>query len=269
MTTTTATPVEAVESARPSRSSWWIPAAQVILWGVLLGMWQAVASLSPAAETLVGSPAMVAEQIISWVGDPQFWSDVAVTVQNAAIGFVGGVSAACLCVALSWPFALVRRFLSPFLVIANAIPRIALAPLFILWFGIGTTSAALFVASLIFLIVYLNVFNGLSSIDPVYAQNARVLGAGRVGLATSVYIPAVTGWLMTSLRLAAVWAVLGAAVAEYLAGSIGLGSYLSRGNILGRPELLVSAAVVIALISLAADKSLSVLERRFTQWRLF
>ncbi|WP_280399757.1 ABC transporter permease [Nocardia carnea] len=231
--------------------------------------WQAVVSLSPAAEPLIGSPAMVAEQILSWVADAQFWSDVVVTLTNAAIGFVVGVSAACLCVALSWPFALVRRFLSPFLVVANAIPRIALAPLFILWFGIGTTSAALFVASLIFLIVYLNVFNGLSTIDPVYAENARILGAGGSALATSVYIPAVTGWLMTSLRLAAIWAVLGAAVAEYLAGSVGLGSYLSRGNILGMPELLVSAAVVIALISLAADKGLSVLERRYTQWRLF
>jgi NitT/TauT family transport system permease protein len=251
--------------ARPLR----LLGAQLVLWGLLLGGWQLAADQVAGVETLTGSPVLVAEQLRAFVGDPLFWRDTGITVRSAAFGFALGVSAACLSVALTWPFALVRRFLAPFLVIANAVPRIALAPLFILWFGIGTTSAAVFVASLIFLIVYLNVFSGLSSIDTVYVQNARVLGAGRTWLARSVYVPAVTGWLMTSLRLAVVWAVLGAALAEYLGGSRGLGSYLTRGNILGDPALLVGAATVIAVISLIADRVLALVERRFTQWRLF
>ncbi|UOY03191.1 ABC transporter permease [Blastococcus sp. PRF04-17] len=243
--------------------------AQVLLWGGLIGLWQLAANRVPVVETITGSPVLVTRQLGLFVTDPLFWQDVGITVRSAAVGFAFGVSSACLSVALTWPFALVRRFIAPFLVIANAVPRIALAPLFILWFGIGTTSAAVFVASLIFLIVYLNVFSGLSSIDTVYVHNAKVLGAGRGWLARSVYVPAVTGWLMTSLRLAVVWAVLGAALAEYLGGSQGLGSYLTRGNILGDPALLVGAATVIAVISLLADRALAHVERRFTQWRLF
>ncbi len=252
-----------------SRRSWLVPIAQIALWVSLLGAWQLAAAFGTSVETLIGSPVLVFEQLVEWIPDPGFWTDVLVTLRSALLGFAIGTVAACVAVTLSWPFELVRRFLAPFLVVANAIPRIALAPLFILWFGIGTTSAAVFVSSLIFLIVYLNVFNGLSSIDPVYAQNARVLGAGAGWLASSVYVPAVAGWLVTSLRLAVIWSVLGAALAEYLAGSSGLGSYLSRGNILGEPALLVGAAIVIALISLVADRLLASIERRYSQWRLF
>lgn len=260
-------PVEASWALVPAWAK--VMLGQVVIWGLLLGVWQVGASFVAGTQTLIGSPALVAEQLSAWMSDSQFWTNVGLTVKSALIGFAAGTAAACVAVAVSWPFAIVRQFLAPFLVIANAIPRIALAPLFILWFGIGTTSSAVFVASIIFLIVYLNVFSGLSSIDIVYSQNAKVLGAGRRWLAASVYIPAVTGWLMTSLRLAIVWAVLGASLAEYLAGSTGLGSYLARGNILGQPELLVGAAVVIAIISLLADRSLALIERKYSAWRLF
>lgn len=249
----------------------WLRAAfvQVAIWGLLLGMWQFVVETAPGAESLVGSPAGVASQLADWFSDPQFGRNIVQTLVGSGIGFLLGTAAACVAIAITWPSALLREFLAPFLVLANAIPRVALAPLFILWFGIGTTSTAFFVATLIFLIVYLNVFTGLSSIDRVFVHNAKVLGANRRQLAATVYIPAVASWLVTSLRLAVVWAILGAALAEYLAGSTGLGAYLSRGNILGEPEMLVGAATVIALLSLAADRILVLLERRYTTWRLF
>lgn len=243
--------------------------AQVLIWGALILVWHLTAVTVPGMASLIGSPQKVVERLAKWAADPAFWSNAGTTVTSALTGFVAGAAAACLLVAITWPFPLMRRFLAPFLIIANAVPRVALAPLFILWFGIGTTSAAMFVTSIIFLIVYLNVFNGLSSIDTIYDQNARVLGAGRMWRATSVYVPAVMGWLMSSLRLALIWAILGAALAEYLAGSRGLGSYLARGNILGQPDLLLGAAVVIAMLSLLADRALAIIERRFTQWRLF
>ncbi|MET4538451.1 NitT/TauT family transport system permease protein [Arthrobacter bambusae] len=243
--------------------------AQVGIWGALILIWHLTAATIPGMDHLIGSPGLVLERLSQWVREAAFWSNVLTTITSALTGFLFGAAAACISVAITWPIPLMRRFLSPFLIIANAVPRVALAPLFILWFGIGTTSAAMFVTSIIFLIVYLNVYNGLSSIDAIYDQNARVLGAGRWWRATSVYIPAVMGWFMSSLRLALIWAILGAALAEYLAGSRGLGSYLARGNILGQPDMLLGAAVVIALLSLIADRLLAVVERRFTQWRLF
>jgi NitT/TauT family transport system permease protein len=243
--------------------------AQILIWGALILVWHLISVSISGMASLIGSPGMVLERLSQWVREPAFWANVGTTVNSALTGFLVGTAAACVSVALTWPIPLVRRFLAPFLIIANAVPRVALAPLFILWFGIGTTSAAMFVTSIIFLIVYLNVYNGLSSIDTIYDQNARVLGAGRLWRAGSVYIPAVMGWLMSSLRLALIWAILGAALAEYLAGSRGLGSYLARGNILGQPDMLLGAAVTIALLSLAADRLLAVVERRFSQWRLF
>jgi len=230
--------------------------------------WALIAQL-PGVATLIGTPLGSLAQLGEWVVDPAFWGNVSITVGNAIAGFFIGVIGACLFLAVTYPIRIVRRFVSPFLAILNAVPRVALAPLFIVWFGIGSGSSIAFVVSMIFLMIYINIFTGLSTIDEVYVHNAKMLGARGWQLAQSVYIPAVGTWIMSSLRLAAIWSVLGAAVAEYLAGARGLGGYLNRGGVLGEPDMLIAAAIVIAIISLIADALLSRLEKRYSRWRLF
>ncbi|GAA1996896.1 ABC transporter permease [Microbacterium pumilum] len=231
-------------------------------------IWQLIGEV-PGVATLIGTPLGTLAQLGEWVFDPEFWGNVATTVMNAFVGFLIGVIGACVFLALTYPIRLVRRFVSPFLAVLNAVPRVALAPLFIVWFGIGSGSSIAFVVAMIFLMIYINIFTGLSTIDQVYVHNAQMLGARGWQLAQSVYIPAVGTWIMSSLRLAAIWSVLGAAVAEYLAGSRGLGGYLARGGVLGEPDMLIAAAIVIAIISLIADALLSRLEKRYARWRLF
>jgi NitT/TauT family transport system permease protein len=241
---------------------------QIALVAAAIVLWQLISEL-PGVATLVGTPYGAAQQLVHWTVDPQFWGNVATTTLNALAGFLIGVIGACVCLALTWPVRIVRRFVAPYLAILNAVPRVALAPLFIVWFGIGSGSSIAFVISMIFLMIYINIFTGLSTIDEVYVQNGKMLGARGWQLAQSVYIPAVVTWIMSSLRLAAIWSVLAAAVAEYLAGARGLGGYLSRGGVLGDPNMLIAAAIVIAVISLIADALLSRLEKRFSRWRLF
>jgi NitT/TauT family transport system permease protein len=241
---------------------------QVLLVVLFMGAWHLAGSI-PGVSTLIGSPIGTVEQLGKWLPDPKFWANASGTLLNGLAGLGLGFVLACVLLLITWPFDFARRFSAPFISVLNAVPRIALAPLFIVWFGIGSGSAVAFVVAMIFLLIYINVFTGLSSIDEVYPDNARVLGARGIWLARSVYIPAVAAWLMTSLRMAAIWSILGAAVAEYLAGSRGLGGYLSRGAILGAPDMLIAAAIVIAVFSLIIDRVLQTLETRFSRWRIF
>ena len=113
----------------------------------------------------------------------------------------------------------------------NALPKIALAPLFILIFGESVSARAYFVAAGIFFITFYNVFGGIRSIDVVYLRNARVLGANRRWLVRDVYAPSIVGWVMTSLRaLTSAWALTGAVIAEYLGSVKGMGYIVATGQ---------------------------------------
>jgi NitT/TauT family transport system permease protein len=241
---------------------------QLVLWLVVLGAWQLVSGGSKTLEQSLGSPTGVLRQL----GDlarSDGWSQVLTTGRTAFYGYVLGILLAIAATAVLVPFKIVMRFLDPFLMVLNAIPRVSIAPVFIVCFGIGTKTGVVFVVSIIFLMVFMNLYAGVKSIDPTYSMNITALGGLRIALLRQVYAPAVLGWLMTSLRTSAAWALLGAALAEYLAGNGGLGYLLSQGGTLANPNLVAAAATLIALMAVASAAILGIVERRFSQWRVF
>lgn len=240
----------------------------VVPWAAVLLLWQAIGMIWPPALYLLSSPTEVASQLWTWLSGP-VWPDIGVTVRSAAIGYVLGVLAACLMIMLIMPSAFLRDFVRPFVVLLNAIPQVAIAPVYILWFGIGVKASVVFVITAIFLIVFLNLYAGIEAIDPIYAMNARSLGATPAVLIREVYVPAAFGWLMTSLKVAAAWAILGASLAEYLAGTSGLGHLMMRGSILAEARQVAAAATILALLGVLANVILGRVEARYSKWRIF
>ena len=242
--------------------------AKVLPWVAVLALWQAISLLWPPAVYLLSSPTEVTAKLVEWLSGP-VWPDVWVTLRSAAIGYVLGVLLACLMILVVMPFTFLRDFVRPFVVLLNAVPQVAIAPVYILWFGIGLKASVVFVVTAIFLIVFLNLYAGIDSIDPIYAMNARTLGAGPSMLIREVYLPAAFGWLMTSLKVAAAWAILGASLAEYLAGTSGLGHLMMQGSILAEASQVAAAATLLAVIGVIANVLLGRVEARYSKWRIF
>jgi NitT/TauT family transport system permease protein len=251
-----------------SRGSTWVHVGQVIIVVVALLAWQRVGS-QPGQNLTVSTPSATWSWAVQWIRGEQAHglSDLWATVEEAAIGWVLGVLiGAVLAVAMAaseW----LRLFAAPFLAALNALPKIAVAPLFILVFGANEKSKVYFVAAAIFFIVFYNVLAGLRSINQTYLDQIRGLGASRLGLVRDVYLPSIAGWIITGLRLTATWALTAAVLAEYLGSVQGIGYIVQLGQQSLATSQVMAGILVISIVALVVDGALVLVERRFAHWR--
>jgi NitT/TauT family transport system permease protein len=235
---------------------------------VLLG-WQAASSVSAYWKFVLSSPTEVSSLLAHWATSSERWGDLWVTVREAVFGYLLGVGGALVLVCLLLPSAWAQSFITPFVSVLNALPKIVLGPLFIVWFGIGVTGKVYFVASTVFFLAFFGLYAGLTSVDPRFVDNARALGARWSSLVRMVYVPAVLNWLIATLRLSAQWALLTAVIAESLGSTRGIGYQIALGGELLNNTLVLTGVIAIALVALIVDRVLRYLERRYSVWRLF
>jgi ABC-type nitrate/sulfonate/bicarbonate transport system permease component len=242
--------------------------ARIGLMAAFLGVWQIQGSRSQYALFAFSTPSRVAQQFGTWLGDAAWWADLGTTVQEAALGYLLGVAVAVVLVAVTAPSRLLTRYLSPFIAAFNALPKIALAPLFILLFGTSLRSKVLFVASLICFLVFYGVLAALRTIDRTLIANMRVLGASSAELVLHVYAPATLGQVIAGLRLSSAWALLAAVIAEYLGANEGLGHLIADAQQTFQTDAVLAGIIAVAVIAVALDRALVVVERRLSRWRL-
>jgi NitT/TauT family transport system permease protein len=250
---------------------------RVIVWSIqlaivaaFLALWQYFGSTSKTQKLTVGTPSDVAAWLWRWVQGEEMHGleDLRITLYEAAYGWILGVVSGIVIAVILASSKWLRAFVSPFVAMLNALPKIALAPLFILIYGQNLQSKAYFVAAGIFFITFYNVFNGLRSIEPVYLLNAKVLGANSWHLGRQVYAPSIVAWVMTSLRLTSAWALTGAVIAEYLGALTGMGAIVLSGQQNGQPEVVIGGIVAVAVVALIIDRVIVRVERRYSAWRL-
>ncbi|UWP85530.1 ABC transporter permease [Dactylosporangium fulvum] len=217
---------------------------------------------------LFGRPTEVVSLVRAWVVDATFWTDTGVTLAETATGYALGVAAAIVLIAVILPFPAVGRFLSPFIAIVNSLPKIALAPVFIVWFGISFQSKIYFIAVAMFFVVFYGVYSGLNNIDQTMVDNLSVMGASGLERVRDVYVPATAGWLISSLRVSVAWALTAAVISEYIASNQGLGHRIALGQQALDPNAVVAGMFMVAVVSLTADRLLTLIDKRFRQWRL-
>lgn len=250
--------------SRPARVRGW----QAALVLGTLGAWGLVSWRSPVLRDVVGDPASVGRQLTAWLRSGEIFYHVGVTVLEASIGFVLGV---VLGVAVGFTLTFVpflRRLFDPLIGILAVVPRLVLAPLFMVWFGLGITSKAALVSTIVFFIVYFNVEAGLRSVQGILIDRARVMGAGRAGLMREIYLPASVVWLLSSLKVSVGFAFLGAIVAEYLGASAGIGSIIATAQSLNDPNAVMAGLLVILALVMPLDHTMTRIERRSAAWRI-
>ncbi|MDE2204968.1 MAG: ABC transporter permease, partial [Burkholderiaceae bacterium] len=190
---------------------------------ITLGVWH-VATRSQDVAFFFGEPLIVAQRIWAWfVTEHDIYLHLGVTLAETVLAFAIGTASglgAGLWLALS-PAA--SAVLDPYIKAANSMPRVILAPIFGVWFGLGIWSKVALAVTLVFFIVFFNVYQGVKEVSPVVLSSARMLGANARQLLRHVYLPSATSWVFSSLHTSVGLAFVGAVVGEYLGSSQGVG----------------------------------------------
>ena len=220
------------------------------------------------ASFFFGQPLVIFERIWQWfVTDADIYRHLAVTLAETAMAFAIGAGtglAGGLWLALS-PMA--SALLEPYIKAFNSMPRIVLAPIFSVWFGLGMGSKVALGVTLVFFIVFFNVYQGVKEVSPVVLANARMLGASQRQLLRFVYLPSATSWVFSSLHTSVGLAFVGAVVGEYLGSSQGVGYLILQAEGTFDINTVMAGILVLTAFALVLDGLVGRIEGRLMKWQ--
>jgi NitT/TauT family transport system permease protein len=220
------------------------------------------------AAFFFGEPLKVLARIWAWfVRDADIYPHLAVTLIETLLAFGAGASLGLsggLWLALS---PLASALLEPYVKALNSMPRIILAPIFSVWFGLGMGSKVALGVTLVFFIVFFNVYQGVREVSPVILANARMLGASPRQLLRHVYLPSATSWVFSSLHTSVGLAFVGAVVGEYLGSSQGVGYLILQAEGTFDINTVMAGIVVLTAFALLIDAAVGRVEKRLMKWQ--
>ncbi len=220
------------------------------------------------AAFFFGEPLKIFARIGAWffvTGD--IYEHLAVTLTETALAFVLGTLlglGAGLWLALSPTAAAIT---DPYIKAANSMPRVILAPIFAVWFGLGMASKVALGITLVFFIVFFNVYQGVKEVSPVVLANVRMLGASQRQLLRHVYLPSATSWVFSSLHTSVGLAFVGAVVGEYLGSSRGVGYLILQAEGAFDINTVMAGILVLTAFALLLDAVVGWGERRLLKWQ--
>ena len=234
---------------------------------VLLGGWQFAATVGAIDPFFLSRPSDIAERIWMWVYSGSLWRHLAVTLEESVLGLViGGV------LGVATGFALARtplaaRVLEPYIMMLNAVPRVVLAPLFLLWFGLGIWSKVALAVTLVFFVMFFSAYQGVREANRVIIDNVRMLGATERQLVRHVLFPSALTWIFSSLQVSLGFAMVGAVVGEYLGATRGLGYVISQAEGTFDTTGVFAGMFVLSIVVVSASAGVSRLERWLLRWK--
>ena len=234
---------------------------------VFLLVWEVATRRAWIDRFFVSQPTALVALIFDWVRSGFIVRHLWVTMQETVIGFVAGT---VLGVVVGFLFAQRPRLaevFDPVMVALNAMPRVVLAPLFILWFGLGLLSKVIMVVSLVFFVVFFSTYTGLREVDRDLINNARILGASPRHLMRHVLLPSALTWIFSSLRTSVGFALIGAVVGEYLGSHEGMGYVISYAESMFNATGVLAGLIVLMVAVTIIDLALKKLDRRFSYWK--
>ncbi len=264
------TPVELREEAAPAPSlrSQWLP---VLVWRaaivvVGLALWE-FASGRLIKPFWISSPSEIWHQLGEWLASGQLWLHVEVTLSETVMGFALGAVGGIL---VGLALGLNRRLaaiLDPFIVAFYSLPKIALAPLFILWFGVGLTSKVVLATFVVFFLVFYNTYAGTLAVEEELVDVLRLMGASRGQIIRKVILPSALIWIFTGMKSSVPYALIGAVVGEMMASNKGLGYLIEAAAGQYDTGGVFAALFVLMIIATGLHELLKQSERLMLRWR--
>jgi NitT/TauT family transport system permease protein len=213
------------------------------------------------------TPLDVVARIHKWFSEGTIWRHLWITLTEATLAFIIGSIAGVL---VGFWFARqprVAAVFDPYVKMTNALPRIVLAPIFTLWFGLGILSKVALGVTLVFFIVFFNVYQGVKEVSPTVLANARMLGMNERQLMRHVYWPSALSWMFSSLHTSVGFAVVGAVVGEYLGSAAGLGYLILQAESTFDIAGVFAGMFVLSVFVIVIDMLVTVVEKRLLVWR--
>src|ERR1700752_3270764 len=237
-----------------------------------VALWQFFASVPVFGHILLppfffSNPVDVGGQIVEWFRTGVIWKHLAITLWESILAFVicslGGAA-----VGFWFPRQpLVAAVFDPYVKMANALPRVVLAPIFTLWLGLGIWSKVALGVTLVFFIVFFNVYQGVKEVSNTVLDNGRMLGMSEQQLMRHVYWPSALSWMFSSLHISVGFAVVGAVVGEYLGSAAGLGCHIQQAEGVFDVAGVFAGMFVLAAFVIIIDAGVTAVERRLLVWR--
>ena len=220
------------------------------------------------AAFFFGEPLKIASRIINWFFvNRDIYEHLAITLLETVLAFGLGTALGLgfgLWLALS-PVA--AAILDPYIKALNSMPRVILAPIFAVWFGLGVASKVALGITLVFFIVFFNVYQGVREVSPVILANARMLGADGRALLRHVYLPSATSWVFSSLHTSVGLAFVGAVVGEYLGSARGVGYLILQAEGTFDINTVMAGILVLTAFALLLDAAVGRIEKRLMKWQ--
>jgi NitT/TauT family transport system permease protein len=259
----------AVDAAR--RQKRFVIAARLVILAGLLSFWEIAARTGFIDSFFYSYPTAIADRlwelITEGTDEAPLWYHLAITMQEALIGFLfGSVFGILFGVALGRNRTASDIF-SVYIKVLNAVPRVVLAPIFILLFGFGLWSKVALSFVMVFFVVFSNAFQGVREADRAMVANARILGANDWQLTRSVIIPSAMSWIFASLHISFGFGIVGAIVGEFIGSRYGIGFIIQVARGVHDTAEMYAAIVIIVVVVLAAESVMTMIENRLARWR--
>ena len=240
--------------------------AALLSFAAFVAVWKLATIVGGYPDYILPAPELVAERGSRAIASGLLWEHTAVTLWEIVLGFAAGATAAVLTGVVLGKSLLIERLLSPYIVAAQVVPILALAPLLDIWFGGGLLARVLICALIVFFPIAIATMVGIRAADPLLIEMLRSLGATQRQITTRIEIPSALPVIFGGLRVGVTLAVIGAVVAEWAGASIGLGVLINIANqgLFDTPLMFVALAT-LAVIGLAFYGVVVLVERRLIQ----
>jgi NitT/TauT family transport system permease protein len=233
---------------------------------VLLILWQ-WASGHLIKEIYISKPTDVAQRLYELFSSGEIYPHLLTTGQELVLSYIIGVAAGILAGYGLGRSPRLAKIFEPYVMAFYGIPKIALAPLFIIWFGIGIWSKVAIAAIMVFFLVFYNVYSGVRSVDRELVNLTLVMGANQRQLTYHVYLPAASPYVLLGMRMAIPYAVIGVIVGEFTSSMKGLGLFINQASANYDPAGVFAGIVILLTFVVAANYLAGLLERRFLRWQ--
>jgi len=245
---------------------------QILVAVVAIALWYALSTYPLFGHIVLppfffSNPVDVASQIVAWFVSGVIWKHLWVTLEESILAFAIGSFGGVL---VGFWFArqpLTAAVFDPYVKMANALPRVVLAPIFTLWLGLGIWSKVALGVTLVFFIVFFNVYQGVKEVSQTVLANARMLGMNERQLMRHVYWPSALSWMFSSLHTSVGFAMVGAVVGEYLGSAAGLGYLIQQAEGIFDVGGVFAGMFVLAAFVIVIDVLVTMVERRLLVWR--
>jgi len=258
----------------PVDISWWsrhrrsliVAGGRILLLLTVLGLWQYAAGRW-VDELLVSRPSDIGAQFVTWLRDGTLLLHGQITVTEVVAGFFAGAAAGAVLAFVVAPLRLLQRVIDPYIYGLYSLPKVALAPLFIVWFGIGVSMKISLAAITVFFLVFLNTLAGIRQVDRALIDAVRMMGCTRLQLIRTVILPASLVGLFTGLKIAIPYALIGAVIGELVASNRGIGYLVSDSASRFNTAGVFAALIVLTLMAWLLNFVVSLVDARASRWR--